>query len=283
MSARTASRTPSPVGNRQAVIADAAASLATRFPAVPRDSVMRVAGDVHDAIVGDGVSVRGYLRNLVVHDARSRLAAEERATGADRDRTSARPPVPVGRWSRDATPPPSVAAPPTGAAAAAIAAAPAPTRVVPSADARPVVAGVDGSPASEAALDRALVMAEALGVPLRVVSAWRFPMVSEQLPSSDTTPEEDVRSVVDDSLRARFGDRVPAWITVATPQGPPAHILVEESRAAQMLVVGSRGHGGVIGLLLGSVSASCAEHAHCPVLVMHDPRRERALRHGTAA
>ncbi|MFS4506418.1 universal stress protein [Clavibacter sp. Sh2141] len=282
MSARTASRTPSPVGDRQAVIAEAAASLATRFPAVPRDSVMRVAGDVHDAIVGNGVPVRGYLRNLVVHDARSRLAAEERATGADRDRTPARPPVPVGRWAQEATRPPTVTAPSTGTATST-ATAPAPTATVPSADARPVVAGVDGSPASEAALDRALVMAEALGVPLRVVSAWRFPMVSEQLPSSDTTPEEDVRSVVDDSLRARFGDRIPAWISVATPQGPPAHVLVEESRAAQMLVVGSRGHGGVVGLLLGSVSAACAEHAHCPVLVMHDPRRERGARPGATA
>ncbi|MDQ0743283.1 nucleotide-binding universal stress UspA family protein [Clavibacter sp. B3I6] len=282
MSARTVSRTPSPVGDRQAVIAEAAASLATRFPAVPRDSVMRVVGDVHDAIVGTGVPVRGYLRNLVVHDARSRLAAEERTIGADRDRAPARPPVPVGRWSREATRPPTGAAPSTGTPAST-AAEPAPTRAVPSADARPVVAGVDGSPASEAALDRALVMAEALGVPLRVVSAWRFPMVSEQLPSSDTTPEEDVRSVIDDSLRARFGDRIPAWISIATPQGPPAHALVEESRAAQMLVVGSRGHGGVVGLLLGSVSASCAEHAHCPVLVMHDPARERAARPGTAA
>jgi nucleotide-binding universal stress UspA family protein len=269
MSARTASRTPSPVGDRQAVIAEAAASLARRFPAVPRERVMRVVGDVHDAIVGNGVPVRGYLGNLVVHDARSHLAADERASGAGRA---------APMQAADATPPAPAAAPTTTTATA-----PAPDAGVAGADERPVVVGLDGSPASEAALDRALVLAEALGVPLRAVSAWRFPMVSEQLPTSATTPEEDVRAVVDASLRARFGDLVPAWVSVVTPQGPPAHVLVEESRTAQMLVVGSRGHGGVVGLLLGSVSAACAEHAHCPVLVMHDPARERAGRRGAVS
>jgi nucleotide-binding universal stress UspA family protein len=46
-------------------------------------------------------------------------------------------------------------------------------------------------------------------------------------------------------------------------------VLLDESDGAQMLVVGSRGHGGFMGLLLGSVSASVAEHATCPVLVLH--------------
>ena len=42
------------------------------------------------------------------------------------------------------------------------------------------------------------------------------------------------------------------------------------SASASMLIVGSRGHGGFTGMLLGSVSAACAQHAHCPVLIMRD-------------
>jgi Universal stress protein family. len=50
-------------------------------------------------------------------------------------------------------------------------------------------------------------------------------------------------------------------------------VLIEESAHASMLILGSRGHGGFVGMLLGSVSAACAEHAHCPVLVMHGAER----------
>lgn len=52
-------------------------------------------------------------------------------------------------------------------------------------------------------------------------------------------------------------------------RGGAAKVLLNQSAGAQMLVVGSRGHGGFIGLLLGSVSAACAEHARCPVLIVH--------------
>ena len=58
-------------------------------------------------------------------------------------------------------------------------------------------------------------------------------------------------------------------IRVTVLEGNAARILLDQSVGAFMLVVGSRGHGGFTGLLLGSVSASVAEHAHCPVLVVH--------------
>ena len=53
-------------------------------------------------------------------------------------------------------------------------------------------------------------------------------------------------------------------------EGHPAHVLIEASRGAELLVVGSRGHGAFSGMVLGSVSQHCVTQAHCPVLVLRD-------------
>ena len=57
-------------------------------------------------------------------------------------------------------------------------------------------------------------------------------------------------------------------VTRSVKFGPPAKLLVEESRDAQLLVVGRRGRGGFLAQIMGSVSGACVAHAHCPVLVV---------------
>lgn len=141
----------------------------------------------------------------------------------------------------------------------------------PARDPRPLVVGFDGSPAAESALDRALLIGSGLSAPVRLVAAWQYPLTFGQFPLAGWDPAADIQRVIDDAVRRRFGTEIPPWFTTATVEGPAAHTLIAESRGAQMLVVGSRGHGGFVGLLLGSVSSACAEHAACPVLVMHAP------------
>jgi nucleotide-binding universal stress UspA family protein len=85
----------------------------------------------------------------------------------------------------------------------------------------------------------------------------------------DWNPEQDGRAVLADAVTAVFGNDVPPTLRQLVREGNPATVLRDETKDAQMLVVGSRGHGGFAGLLLGSVSANCAEHTQCPVLVIH--------------
>ncbi len=134
----------------------------------------------------------------------------------------------------------------------------------------PIVVGVDGSPSSRDALIRAATIAEALKAPLRVVTTWDFPsMLASGYDSERWSPEADAREILSDALVDAFPGDLPANLIRVVTQGKAAPALLEESWHAQMLVVGSRGHGGFAGLLLGSVSSALAQHAHCPVLVMH--------------
>lgn len=136
-----------------------------------------------------------------------------------------------------------------------------------------IVAGVDGSEESKLALRWALRQAELTGARLYVVSAW-------QVPIGYGFPEAYIGTDIEDGFRANLrqilhdvptGD-VPVSSTVIN--GVPAAVLVDASRGADLLVVGSRGHGAFAGLLLGSVSGHCVSHAHCPVTVVRAPRTE---------
>ncbi len=132
-----------------------------------------------------------------------------------------------------------------------------------------IVVGIDGSDSSLTALRWAKRLAEGMNLGVHVLIAWHYPaMVAPSMLLED--PAEQASNIAQDAVTKVFGrgDAVPIDVVL----GPPAGLLVEASRSAAMLVVGSRGHGGFAGLLLGSVSSACAEHAECPVLVVHDHR-----------
>ncbi|MGN6744121.1 MAG: universal stress protein [Amnibacterium sp.] len=136
---------------------------------------------------------------------------------------------------------------------------------------RRLVVGVDGSPESVAALRRAAGMAAAMGGTVRAVTCWSYPvLVAAEEPIPFDLLEGGAREAQEEALTAAFGSERPAFLTTAIVQGGAARVLLDESRDADVLVVGSRGHGGFAGLLLGSVSTACAEHAGCDVLVVRD-------------
>jgi nucleotide-binding universal stress UspA family protein len=141
--------------------------------------------------------------------------------------------------------------------------------------ARPIIVGVDGSPSSVRALTRAAHMATALSVPLEAITAWQYPVLYGNMLAPAFVPDPGVlvqvaQAVLDDAVASVFGDSPPDWYRGTVLEGGAAEVLLSASKGAEMLVVGSRGHGGFAGLLLGSVSEAVAAHASCPVLVYHD-------------
>jgi nucleotide-binding universal stress UspA family protein len=138
---------------------------------------------------------------------------------------------------------------------------------------RRILVGVDGSESSIDALRSASRIAAALECPLEAISVWVYPPVFEADPPVQWELKEDAQRTVDAAGRAVFGAVFPAWFTATTRRGAPARVLIEESAGADMLVLGSRGHGGFVGMLLGSVSTACVQHAQCPVMI---------VRHGSA-
>ncbi|MCU1529307.1 MAG: hypothetical protein JWP75_3070 [Frondihabitans sp.] len=132
-----------------------------------------------------------------------------------------------------------------------------------------IVVGYDGSGPGLAALERGIRLAPVLDCDLLLVTTWTFPQVSSVVGFGGWSPEEDAQGMVKAVIADVFPNGRPSWFRAVVVEGQSARILLEQSHGAEMLIVGSRGHGGFAGLLLGSVSSACAEHADCPVLVMH--------------
>jgi nucleotide-binding universal stress UspA family protein len=134
-----------------------------------------------------------------------------------------------------------------------------------------IVVGLDGSESSKAALRWAARLAPSLGATIHAVVAWEYPLVfglDAGVPSA-WKPNETAQEILEKSLEEVFAKKRPAGLVGGISQGHPTFVLLDASKEAEMLVIGSRGLGGFAGLLLGSVSSACAERAKCPVLVVH--------------
>ncbi|MEU6078149.1 universal stress protein [Micromonospora sp. NPDC047074] len=142
----------------------------------------------------------------------------------------------------------------------------------------PVVVGVDGSECSTEAVEFAFAEASRRGAPLLGVRAWLFPSPvgpGDVLPlvyDLDEFAAEEERSLAE-SL-AGFAERYPdVPVQHRLVRGSPARVLVDESKSAQLVVVGARGRGPLSGLLLGSVSHAVLHHAHSPLVIVRHPER----------
>ncbi len=148
-----------------------------------------------------------------------------------------------------------------------------------------IVVGVDGSETAQRALEWAAAEAELRGAALVVVHAW-LPAAGVTSPYGamlvdPATVAETARLTLEDSVESleRAGRNFVRLDQVMV-QGPAAQALIEAARDSSLLVVGSRGRGGIASLLLGSVSQQVAQHATVPVVIIPSAYAERP---GTAA
>ncbi|MFD5972965.1 universal stress protein [Streptomyces bacillaris] len=149
--------------------------------------------------------------------------------------------------------------------------------------ARPVVLGVDGSQAGEAAVEFAFAEAALRGAPLTALHTWTLWNASLPALQDETMPYTDPPGELRDAEErlvaealAGHGERYPGVrVEHRVVRGSARETLIEASRDAGLLVVGARGRGGFTGLLLGSVSQALLHHAHCPVAVVKGPDAQR--------
>lgn len=140
----------------------------------------------------------------------------------------------------------------------------------------PVVVGVDGLLTSESAIAFAFAAASVRGVPLVAVLSWRHDLTDSALAALMGW------HAIEEWQRQSLAERLAGWsekypdvvVRRFVTRDRPARCLLEEAKHAQLVVVGSRGHGAVSGLLLGSVSHSLLHHATCPVAVVRPETAE---------
>lgn len=140
-----------------------------------------------------------------------------------------------------------------------------------------VIIGIDGSPQSVLALGWACRRAQTCGDLVRAICVWSLTASGEDWmmqTGAKALGQRRAERVLREAVEAVRRDHPAAEVETLVVEGSAAHVLIEMSAGADMLVVGSRGLGGFSGLLLGSVSQQCVHHAHCPVTVVRQAGHE---------
>jgi nucleotide-binding universal stress UspA family protein len=148
-----------------------------------------------------------------------------------------------------------------------------------------IVVGVDGSAGAREALRWALAEARVRKAQLRAVHAWmfgyvggvvaRYPYAGGALGSLTSLGlvggdlQREAEELLERAIAEVAGETEGVEIERKVVEGAAAQVLVNAVTENDLLVVGSRGHGGFSSLLLGSVSLQCAHHARCPVVIVH--------------
>jgi nucleotide-binding universal stress UspA family protein len=138
-----------------------------------------------------------------------------------------------------------------------------------------ITVGIDGSAHSTYALEWAIKEAAVRHAPVTVLTVHTVPASGWTgnpitLPQDAEDQEEAQQAAEEMTLKAtsQLGAAQPSSVTVRAISGFPAQALIDASRTADLMVVGSRGAGGFTRLIIGSVSSQVVHHAHCPVVVV---------------
>ena len=138
-----------------------------------------------------------------------------------------------------------------------------------------IVVGVDNSAGSAEALRWALAHARLTGGSVEAVTAWQVPPMYAYAYGWTPTGIDDAgiiryaeKTLAETVAQMQGEDDHPVPVTTRVMEGPAAQVLLDAGKGAELMVLGSRGHGAFSGMLLGSVSQHCVQHATCPTVVI---------------
>jgi len=144
------------------------------------------------------------------------------------------------------------------------------------------LAGVDGSPSSMSALRWAIRQAGLTGAAVDAVIAWSYPVMDggfgwvDAGAGQDFNFQEAATKTVTEAVAGTLDPSSEVRVRAQVTQGIAAQVLLDACDGADLLVVGSRGHGGFTEALPGSVSQHCVHHASCPVVVIRGQDHDHA-------